>query len=100
MRRGVTLFILRIEHPVPDYDTWKEAFDSDPADRQRSGVRRYRIMRRVEDPKYVLIDLEFDTVGEAEALLAGMRVVWERVGGVVMANPVAQVVEAVHTQDY
>jgi hypothetical protein len=22
--------ILRIEHPVPDFDAWKTAFDSDP----------------------------------------------------------------------
>ena len=22
--------ILRIEHPVPDYDAWKHAFDADP----------------------------------------------------------------------
>jgi hypothetical protein len=22
--------ILRIEHPVPDFDGWKKAFDSDP----------------------------------------------------------------------
>ncbi len=22
--------IVRIEHPVPDYDAWKRAFDSDP----------------------------------------------------------------------
>jgi len=24
------MYILRIEHPVPDYDGWKKAFDSDP----------------------------------------------------------------------
>ena len=27
------MHILRIEHPVPDYDAWKEAFDSDPISR-------------------------------------------------------------------
>ena len=92
--------VLRIEHPVPDYDVWKEAFDGDPAFRQRSGVRRYRIMRPVEDPNYVLIDLEFDTAGEADSLLAAMRVVWDRVSGVVMSNPKAQVVETVETKEY
>jgi hypothetical protein len=36
------MHILRIEHPVPDYDSWKAAFDSDPVGRERSAVRRYR----------------------------------------------------------
>lgn len=52
--------ILRIEHQVPDFAGWKQAFDSDPAGRERSGVRRYAILRAVDDPNYVLIDLEFD----------------------------------------
>jgi hypothetical protein len=42
---GIKMYILRIEHPVPDYDTWKASFDSDPIGRERSGVRRYRILR-------------------------------------------------------
>src|SRR5579863_10086471 len=36
--------ILRIEHPVVDFDRWREAFDSDPEGRESSGVRRYRVM--------------------------------------------------------
>ena len=62
------MYILRIEHPVADYDAWKEAFDSDPIGRKRSGVRRYRIMRPTDDPSHVMIDLEFDSLGEAEAV--------------------------------
>ena len=65
--------LLRIEHRVPDYEGWKQAFDSDPADRKGSGVKRYSIMRSVDDPQHVLIDLEFNTAGEAAALLASMR---------------------------
>jgi hypothetical protein len=30
------MHILRIEHPVPDYDAWKQAFDSDPLNRPRT----------------------------------------------------------------
>jgi ribosomal protein L35AE/L33A len=92
--------ILRIEHPVPDYDGWKAAFDSDPVGREKSGVRRYQIMRALDDPDYVLIDLEFDTASEAEALLAAMRVVWGRVEGKVMWSPQARIVEAVETREY
>ena len=79
--------VLRIEHPVPDFDGWKAAFDRDPVGRQRSGVRRYRVLRSIDDPNYVLIDLEFDSKGEAEALLAATREVWRRVEGQVMWNP-------------
>jgi hypothetical protein len=92
--------ILRIEHPVPDFEGWKQAFDSDPVGRERSGVRRYAILRPVGDPNYVLIDLEFDTKSEAEALLAAMREVWRRVEGQVMSNPQARIIETVETKEY
>ena len=92
--------ILRIEHPVPDFEGWKRAFDGDPVGRERSGVRRYQIFRDMDDPSYVMIDLEFDTKAEAEALLAAMREVWGRVEGQVMWNPQARIVETVETQDY
>ena len=91
----------RIEHPVPDYDRWKAAFDSDPVGRERSGVRRYRVMRDVDDhPNDVLIDLEFDTSGGAEAFLAAMRTVWGRVEGTIMSNPVGRIVETQEVQEY
>lgn len=92
--------ILRIEHQVPDFAGWKQAFDSDPAGRERSGVRRYSILRAVDDPNYVLIDLEFDTNGEAEALLTAMREVWRRVEGQVMWSPQARIIETVETKEY
>jgi hypothetical protein len=66
------MYILRIEHPVPDYDAWKAAFDSDPISRERSGVSRYRIMRTTDDPSHVMVDLEFDSLGEAEAVKAAL----------------------------
>ena len=94
------MYILRIEHPVPNFEGWKRAFDSDPVGREKMGVRRYQILRAVEDPNYVMIDLEFDTVSQAEALLAAMRVVWGRVEGTIMMNPQARIVEAVETREY
>lgn len=94
------MYILRIEHPVSDFDGWKRAFDSDPVGREKSGVRRYQILRPVDDPNYVMIDLEFDTASQAEALLAAMRVVWGRVEGTIMMNPQALIVETVETKEY
>ena len=92
--------ILRIEHPVPNYDGWKAAFDSDPVGRERSGVRRYQILQAADDPNYVMIDLEFDTIGEAEAMLIGLRQLWSQVEGSVMSNPQARIVEVVESKDY
>jgi len=93
--------ILRIEHRVADFDGWKEAFDSDPAGRERSGVRRYRIMRSVDDPNLVMIDLEFDTATEAEGLLAAMREVWQVVEPAgLIEGPQARIVETVETKEY
>jgi hypothetical protein len=43
------MYMLRIEHPVPNFDGWKKAFDSDPVDREKSGVRRYQILRPPDD---------------------------------------------------
>ena len=67
------MIVLHIEHPVPDYEAWKQAFDADPSGREKSGVRRYRILRAMDDPNYVMIDLEFDTTDGAEALLSSLR---------------------------
>ena len=94
------MYLLRIEHPVPNYAGWKQAFDSDPVGREKMGVRRYRILRPIDDPNYVMIDLEFDTASQAEALLAAMRVVWGRVEGTIMMNPQSRIVEAVELKEY
>lgn len=93
------MVILRIEHRVPNYEGWKHAFDSDPVDRKGSGVRRYQILRGLDDPDDVMIDLEFETKNEAEALLNAMRRIWERVQGTVVWNPQAWIVEATESHE-
>jgi hypothetical protein len=89
--------IVRIEHAVPNFEKWKQAFDSDPADRKGSGVRRYQIARLLSDPNYVLIDLEFDSLKEAEAFLQTMQRIWGGPGKAVMQNPSGRVVDVVET---
>jgi hypothetical protein len=88
--------ILRIEHPVADFDRWRRAFDSDPAGRESGGVRRYRIMRGSEDQNLVMIDLEFDSPEPAQEFLARLRALWARVDFV--ADPQGRVVELVDDQ--
>ena len=94
------MIILQIEHPVPNFDDWKKAFDSDPVHREQSGVRRYRVLRPINNPNYAIIDLEFDSVREAEALLAAMREVWRRVEGTIIESPQVRIVEAVESKEY
>ena len=96
------MHVLRIEHHIRDFDTWKAAFDRDPARRQQSGVRRYRVLRPVDDPNYVMIDLDFDSSSEAEAFLAAMRQVWlsAQAAPALIGSPQARIVEAVESQEY
>jgi hypothetical protein len=94
------MYIVRIEHPVPNFDGWKRAFDSDPVGRERSGVRRYQILQPVDEANHALIDLEFDTLRQAEDFLAAMRVVWGRVEGQVMMNPQARITRMVEAKEY
>lgn len=94
------MYILRIEHPVHDFDTWKKAFDSDPVGRQKSGVRRHRILRPVDDDKFVTIELEFDTAARAETMLTALRRVWSNVEGKIMMNPQVRIVRVIETGEY
>lgn len=94
------MYVLRIEHTVSNYDQWKRAFDSDPVGRKKSGVRRYKILRAVDDPDHVMIDLEFDKASEAETLLSELRVVWGGVQETIGIRPQSRIVEAVETKEY
>jgi hypothetical protein len=91
--------VVRIEHSVPNFEKWKEAFDRDPADRKGSGVRRYQVLRLQNDPKYVMIDLEFDNTGEAEAFVQKMQRIWDGPAKAVMQNPRARIADFVEGKD-
>jgi hypothetical protein len=64
---------LHIEHAITDYETWKAAFDRFAPARAEAGVRGHRILRPVDDPAYVVIDLDFATEPEATAFLNFLR---------------------------
>jgi hypothetical protein len=93
--------VLRIEHPVPDFDSWKQAFDSDPVDRRGSGVRRYRVLRSLDDPTRVTVDLEFETTAEADAMRESLHRLWGRVEaeGLIGAQTVT-VLESISSEEY
>lgn len=91
--------VVRIEHSVPSFDKWKQAFDRDPADRKGSGVRRYQILRLQNEPNYVMIDLEFDATAEAQAFVEKLQRIWEGPAKGVMLNPRARIADFVEGKD-
>jgi hypothetical protein len=91
--------VVRIEHSVPSFDKWKQAFDRDPADRKGSGVRRYRILRLQNEPNYVMIDLEFDDTAEAQAFVQKMQRIWDGPAKGLMLNPRARIADFVEGKD-
>ncbi len=60
---------LHIEHPITDYDTWRIAFDRLADARRRAGVIAGRVSRPVDDPNYIVVNLDFDTAQHATAFL-------------------------------
>jgi len=91
--------VVRIEHSVQNFERWKQAFDGDPGNRKRSGVRRYQILRLQNDPNFVMIDLEFDTTGAAEAFVQTMQGIWGGAGKAVMRNPSARIADVVESKE-
>jgi hypothetical protein len=94
------MIVVQIEHPVPDYDNWKKAFDSDPMNRQQSGVKRYRIFRQADNPNYVIIELEFDEMYKAKNLLEALLQLWKQVDGKVITGPKARIIEMTENKEY
>ena len=60
---------LLIEHSISDFSLWHNAFMRFAVRRVEAGVIRERILQPVDDPHYVLIDLEFATLEEAQGFL-------------------------------
>ena len=84
------MIVLQVEHSVSSYDGWKKAFDNDPINRKKSGVKRYQVYQSVEDAKYVVIDLYFDSLDQALATLKALKTLWAKVQGTVMVDPKAR----------
>ena len=94
------MIVLQIEHPVPDYNNWKKAFDNDPVNRKQSGVKRHKIFRQADNPNYLIIELEFDTLDEAKKLLAALQPLWKQVEGKIMTGPKARIIEMTEIKEY
>lgn len=68
---------LHIEHAITDFAVWRAAFDRFADRRAAAGVRAHRVQRPVDDARYIVVDLDFDTATEAEVFLGFLRThVW------------------------
>jgi hypothetical protein len=61
---------LHIEHPITDLETWLGAFNAFAAVRKGAGVTHERVQQPIDDPAYIVVDLDFDTREGAEAFRA------------------------------
>jgi hypothetical protein len=64
---------LHIEHPITDLETWLSAFSAFADARRQAGVRGERVQQPVDNPRHIVVDLDFGTVEEAEAFLRFLR---------------------------
>jgi hypothetical protein len=87
---------------VSDFEVWRRAFDADPVRREASGVRRYRVFRPLDDPRYVKIDLDFDDVRKAEAFRSALQELWGsgRAAPALAGAPRTRIVEEVLSEEY
>lgn len=93
------MVILQIEHRIPDYEKWKELFDSDPIDRKGSGVKRYEVHRHMDDPNHVVIYLHFDNVEKAQLTLQALEAIWKNMAADIMTGAQTRIVELVDSKE-
>lgn len=93
---------LQFEHPIRDYDMWKAAFDRDPIGRRDLGVRSHSIYRPVDDPNYIVGELEFETHRQAEVCAAKLRELWStrEAAPALQGDPKVRIVDTVESYRY
>lgn len=68
---------LHIEHAITDLAVWRAAFDRFAERRRQDGVSAERIQQPVDDDHYVVVDLDFATVDQAQRFLGFLETtVW------------------------
>ncbi|MEO7923491.1 MAG: hypothetical protein ABIR30_07425 [Chitinophagaceae bacterium] len=87
------MIILQIEHQVPSYEGWKKAFESDPINRKASGVKEFRVYRSAEDPNYIVIDLVFEKMENAQATQKALEGLWGKIQGTIITSHKTRILE-------
>jgi hypothetical protein len=88
---------LLIEHSISDFATWQQAFARFADRRRDGGVLAERVRQPVDDPGYVLVDLDFATLAQAQGFLQFLETrVWaDRASSpALVGSPRTRIVEA------
>jgi len=93
------MIILRVEHRISNFEGWKKAFDSDPINRKKSGVKRYHIYRPTDDASFVIIDLEFENLDDALTTRAALQNMWTKVEGTLILSPQIKILNLVESNE-
>jgi hypothetical protein len=94
------MIILRIEHEVLSFEGWKKAFDSDPINRRKSGVKRHHIYQPVDNSKYVIIDLAFENLEDAEATQKVLQNMMTNAVGTLIVGPSIKLLNEIESKNY
>jgi hypothetical protein len=92
---------LHIEHAITDFHVWNAAFERFAGMRAKFGVRAHRIQHPVDDPHYIVIDLDFDTATEARRFLAFLQAnVWSSADSApaLVGEPQTKILQAAATR--
>jgi quinol monooxygenase YgiN len=58
-----------VRHKVSDYNRWKETFDSHLNTRKRAGELGFRLFHATDDPRDIVVLLDWQTVDEARKFM-------------------------------
>ena len=72
-----TMTTIHIEHSVNDLKPWLDTFRSFDDFRAEGGVKAVQVRHGVDNPNYIAVDLEFESVERARAFLKRLETqVW------------------------
>ncbi len=89
-----------VAHHVADYDAWHPVFKEHGEVRRSHGAQGHTLNRGVEDPNFLVIATDFESVEGARAFMSdpGLPGVMERAG--VDSEPSIYLVEEVESEKY
>ena len=91
---------LTVQHRVRDYDAWKPYFDEHGGVRAAHGCTRERVLRSLDDPAAITIEMQFPSAEHARGFLAdpSLKEVMSEAG--VIGEPVASLLDEVSERSY
>lgn len=93
------MITLRIEHKIANYDGWKKAFASDPINRKQSGVKRYRVYQPADDDLFVIIELDFENLEQAQSTQAALNRMFGNIDGKLIFGPQTKILYIVEATE-